>query len=165
MSRLSLVVFTAALTAVLVGPARAQDQDARSAPAEKAAGSASKVIPVWPDGAPGSEGWTQKEVQYRNEWDHKAMVRNVTTPALTAFLPDPSAATGAAIVICPGGGFRFLSWQSEGTEVAEWLRARGGRGVRAQVPAHGDPGVGGGVPQGDGGVPRRTGASPGAGGR
>jgi acetyl esterase/lipase len=53
------------------------------------------------------------------------MVRNVTTPTLTAFLPDPAIATGAAVVICPGGGFRFLSWQSEGTEVAKWLQARG----------------------------------------
>jgi acetyl esterase/lipase len=53
------------------------------------------------------------------------MVRNVTTPTLTAFLAEPTAATGAAVVICPGGGFHFLSWQSEGAEVARWLRARG----------------------------------------
>lgn len=84
-----------------------------------------KVIPIWPGAAPGSEGWTQKEIEYRNDRGGKAMVRNVTTPTLTAFLPDPKTATGAAVVICPGGGFRFLSWQSEGTEVAEWLRARG----------------------------------------
>src|SRR5262249_34067970 len=32
---------------------------------------------------------------------------------------------GAAVVICPGGGFRFLSWQSEGTEGAKGLQARG----------------------------------------
>ena len=125
MKRLSHAVFTAALVIVLVGPARAQDPDAKSVAAEKVAGSGGKVIPVWPTGAPGSEGWTQKEVEYRSEGDHKAMVRNVTTPTLTAFLPDPSAATGAAVVICPGGGFRFLSWESEGAEVAQWLRARG----------------------------------------
>jgi acetyl esterase/lipase len=53
------------------------------------------------------------------------MVRNVTTPTLTAFLPDPATATGAAVIVCPGGGFRFLSWDSEGTEVAEWLQKRG----------------------------------------
>jgi acetyl esterase/lipase len=116
-------VFTAAFTALLgLTSARAQDSKAEAPPAGKAA---AKVIPVWPGVAPGSEGWKQKEVEYRNEWDHKAMVRNVTAPSLTAFLPDASAATGAAVVICPGGGFRFLSWQSEGTEVAEWLRARG----------------------------------------
>ncbi len=118
MKRLSHAVFTAALVIVLVGPARAQGLDAKSVPA-------GKVIPVWPGGAPGSEGWMQKEVEYRSEGDLKAMVRNVTAPTLTAFLPDPSAATGAAVIICPGGGFRFLSWESEGPEVAQWLRARG----------------------------------------
>jgi hypothetical protein len=96
-----------------------------NAPPPPPAQTAAKEIPLYPGVAPGSAGWTQKEVEYRNDWDRKAMVRNVTTPTLTAFLPDPSAATGAAVVICPGGGFRFLSWQSEGTEVAEWLRARG----------------------------------------
>jgi putative heme-binding domain-containing protein len=98
---------------------------ARAEPARKAEGATGKVIPVWPGVAPGSEGWKHKEVEYRNEWDRKAMVRNVTTPTLTAFLPYPAVATGAAVIICPGGGFRFLSWQSEGTEVARWLQARG----------------------------------------
>jgi putative heme-binding domain-containing protein len=93
--------------------------------AHRGAGTSETVIPVWPDRAPGSESWTQKELEYRNDWDHKPMVRNVTTPTLTAFLPEPSTATGAAVVVCPGGGFRFLSWESEGTAVAEWLRARG----------------------------------------
>jgi putative heme-binding domain-containing protein len=99
--------------------------DRGEAPADRGTAPAGNVIPVWPGAAPGSEGWSQKELEYRNDWDHKAMVRNVTTPTLTAFLPVPSAATGAAVVICPGGGFRFLSWESEGTAVAEWLRARG----------------------------------------
>jgi acetyl esterase/lipase len=53
------------------------------------------------------------------------MVRNVVSPTLTAFLPERSKANGTAIIICPGGAFRFLSWQNEGTDVAEWLRARG----------------------------------------
>jgi acetyl esterase/lipase len=44
---------------------------------------------------------------------------------LTAFLPEKSKVNGTAVVVCPGGGFFFLSWESEGTEVAEWLRARG----------------------------------------
>ncbi len=95
------------------------------ASAKAVANAGARVIPIWPGRAPGSEEWTQKELEYRNEWDKKTMVRNVTTPSLTVFLPDPSTATGAAVVICPGGGFRFLSWQSEGTEVAQWLQARG----------------------------------------
>jgi acetyl esterase/lipase len=74
--------------------------------------------------APGSETWTQKEVQYVNE-QKQQMVRNVVTPSLTAYLPDPAKATGTAVIVAPGGGFRFLSWQTEGTEVAEWLANHG----------------------------------------
>ena len=47
-----------------------------------------KIIPLWPGIAPGSENWTQKEVWYSNDWDQKKMVRNVTEPALTAFIPE-----------------------------------------------------------------------------
>jgi hypothetical protein len=43
----------------------------------------------------------------------------------SAFLPERSKANGTAVIVCPGGGFRFLEWESEGTDVAEGLRARG----------------------------------------
>jgi acetyl esterase/lipase len=81
------------------------------------------VIPVWPGVAPGSESWSQKEVEYLN--GKQKMVRNVVAPTLTAYLPERTHANGTAVVICPGGGFHFLSWDSEGTEVAKWLQARG----------------------------------------
>jgi acetyl esterase/lipase len=83
-----------------------------------------KIIPIWPGAAPGSESWTYKEVQYLNE-QNQQMVRNVVSPTLTAYFPDPAKSTGTAVIIAPGGGFRFLSWQTEGTEVAEWLAAHG----------------------------------------
>ena len=86
-------------------------------------GSAQQVIAVWPGDAPGSESWTQKEVEYRN--GARKMVRNVVKPTLTAYLPDRAGATGTAVIICPGGGFHFLSWDSEGVEVAKWLAERG----------------------------------------
>jgi len=83
-----------------------------------------EVIPLWPGVAPGSENWTQKEVQYLNEQGQQ-MVRNVVTPTLTIYKPDLDKATGTAMIIAPGGGFLFLSWQTEGTEVAEWLVSKG----------------------------------------
>jgi len=83
-----------------------------------------RVIPIWSGVAPGSEKWTQKEVEYLNPTKEK-MVRNVVMPTLTAYLPERSKANGTAIIICPGGGFRFHSWQTEGTMVAEWLQKRG----------------------------------------
>ncbi|WP_148293837.1 alpha/beta hydrolase [Azospirillum sp. B4] len=57
-------------------------------------------------------------------------VINVTDPTYQAYLPAPDRATGAAAIIAPGGGFRFLAIRNEGTAVAEWLA---GRGVAAFV--------------------------------
>ena len=46
-------------------------------------------------------------------------------PTLTAYLPHPSVATGAAVVVCPGGVFHYLAIEHEGTAVARWLCERG----------------------------------------
>src|SRR5262249_8117446 len=46
---------------------------------------------------------------------------NVTRPTLSIYLPEASRTTGTGIVICPGGGFRWLSIDHEGGYVAEWL--------------------------------------------
>lgn len=56
--------------------------------------------------------------------------RNVTVATLTPFLPDPAKATGTAIVVAPGGGFRTLSMSNEGWDVA---RALADQGVAAFV--------------------------------
>lgn len=52
-------------------------------------------------------------------------VRNVLNPTLTPVLPDPAKATGAAVIVAPGGAFRFLSMDSEGWAVARWLADHG----------------------------------------
>lgn len=54
-----------------------------------------------------------------------AMLRNVTRPTLTAYLPAPGHATGTAVVVCPGGAHHFLSVENEGSTVATWLAERG----------------------------------------
>lgn len=51
--------------------------------------------------------------------------RNVTVATLTPFLPDPAKASGTAVVVAPGGGFRTLSMENEGWDVARALAARG----------------------------------------
>jgi acetyl esterase/lipase len=53
------------------------------------------------------------------------IVRNVTAPTLIPFLPDPSKATGAAVIIAPGGAFTMLSIDMEGYDVARWLADHG----------------------------------------
>jgi acetyl esterase/lipase len=54
-----------------------------------------------------------------------SFARNVTEATLTPFLPDAAKATGAAVIVAPGGGFRTLSMQNEGWDVAKALAARG----------------------------------------
>ena len=51
--------------------------------------------------------------------------RNVTVATLTPFLPDPAKATGAAVIVAPGGGFKTLSMENEGWQVAKALAAKG----------------------------------------
>ena len=82
---------------------------------------APKVINIWPGVAPGSEQWKQKETTLGS--GPMERIVNVTTPTLTAYLPDPAKATGTAVIIAPGGGFIFLGTDTH--EIAEWLAARG----------------------------------------
>jgi len=85
-----------------------------------------EVIPLWPNGVPGSEDWNQQELEtFTPQPTSFRTVRNVTQPTLTAVLPHPSRATGTAVIICPGGGFHSLAIDHEGIEVARWLNTRG----------------------------------------
>jgi acetyl esterase/lipase len=85
-----------------------------------------EIVNVWPGVAPGSEGATQAEIEHElGGAVPNLVVRNVTQPTLTAYLPKPAKATGAAVLVAPGGGFRMLSIATEGHQVARWLAARG----------------------------------------
>ncbi len=64
-------------------------------------------IPLWPAGAPGALGSSSNDI-----------------PTLTPYLPDAAGATGAAMVICPGGGYAHLA-PHEGNDYALWLNQHG----------------------------------------
>ena len=82
------------------------------------------VIPLWPNGAPGSEGKTGEEVvRVQPAGDH--VVSNVHHPSITAYLPAKESATGVGIVIAPGGGHSTLWVDHEGYNVAQWLSEHG----------------------------------------
>ncbi|MCB0659127.1 MAG: alpha/beta hydrolase fold domain-containing protein [Saprospiraceae bacterium] len=86
---------------------------------------AQEVISLYPGAAPGSESWDWEEgVSEQNLFQTK-VVYNVTKPTLTVFPANKDRATGAAVIICPGGGFQTLSIDSEGNDVARWLAFRG----------------------------------------
>lgn len=60
-----------------------------------------------------------------NNYYGSRIVRNVVNPTLTPFLPDPTKATGVAVIIAPGGGFMDLYIDGEGYQVARWLADHG----------------------------------------
>ena len=81
-------------------------------------------ILLWPGGAPGSEGKTDAEKVVTSASGER-QVSSVHKPSITAFLPAKEKATGAAVLVIPGGGHRMLCVDHEGAFVAEWLAARG----------------------------------------
>jgi acetyl esterase/lipase len=105
-----------ALACLLAAPARAQD--ASMVPIATPAQPEAIVLGTGPlPGATASESWYH---QYGKDF-----ARNVTVATLTPFLPDPAKATGTAVIVAPGGGFRSLSMENEGSDVARALAARG----------------------------------------
>lgn len=98
-------------------------QEVRKAEQPRTSATPKTLINLWPGVAPGSEQWKQPETTL-GSGDMQRIV-NVTTPTLTAYLPDLSIATGTAVIIAPGGGFVFLGINSEGHDVAKWLVSRG----------------------------------------
>src|SRR5437868_2438986 len=68
-----------------------------------------QTLPLWPGGAPGARGTDP----------------NKDVPTITVYRPASGAATGAAVVVCPGGGYGGLALGHEGKEVAEWLNTLG----------------------------------------
>ena len=80
------------------------------------------LIELWPD-AVDEDDCTSFTHPYGEPGD--VMLQNVTRPTLTPYLPDPAAATGTALVICPGGAHHLLASVHEGSKVAQWLAVRG----------------------------------------
>ncbi len=68
----------------------------------------SDEIPLWPKGAPGALGSSPDD-----------------QPAITPFIAPKATATGAAMLVFPGGGYEHLAWDKEGTNVARWLNTLG----------------------------------------
>jgi acetyl esterase/lipase len=78
-------------------------------------------------------------VEISTEQPPNRHIHNVVVPTLIIFAPPRERNTGIAVVICPGGGYAYLSWNKEGTDVARWLQARGVTGavLKYRLPAPG----------------------------
>lgn len=81
-------------------------------------------LKVWPNGASDSNGMTQPEELFEGR-----SVRNVSEAEIYVYLPKQGVNTGAAIVICPGGGYGMEAMDHEGYNMAEWLAQQGVAGI------------------------------------
>ncbi len=79
-----------------------------------------QVIPLWQKGAPGFEKLRNLPEEAKDYW-----VKNINNPSVTVYLPSKEKATGAAVIICPGGGHRLLVYNAEGVEPAWFLNDLG----------------------------------------
>jgi acetyl esterase/lipase len=111
-----LTAIGVAATYALAAPALAQRDKMTPVPTPAQPNAIELGTPPLP-GATAKESWQR---QYGS-----LFARNVTVATLTPYLPDPANASGAAVVVAPGGGFRTLSMENEGSNVAKALAAKG----------------------------------------
>jgi acetyl esterase/lipase len=87
-----------------------------------------EVIRLWPEGPPSTLEGVGPEVEIRapvGVAGDAVILRNVSEPTLGVFRPTNGAPNGVGVIVCPGGGWRILAWEHEGTEVVRWLTAHG----------------------------------------
>lgn len=77
-------------------------------------------VSLWANGAPGFENRRTEPALAKDYW-----IRNIHNPSITVYLPPKEKATGAAVVICPGGGHRELVFNAEGDQPARFLNSIG----------------------------------------
>jgi len=83
------------------------------------------LIYLWPGKVPGETKDKLAPVTAASENDNIIRIAEVTDPVMQVFRPEQSVKNGAAVIVCPGGGYHILAWDLEGTEVAAWLNKNG----------------------------------------
>ena len=83
-----------------------------------------KVLKVWPNGAPNDNGMTKPEEKYDG-----VRVRNVSEAVMYVYLPEKEKNTGAAVLICPGGGYWIEAMDHEGFDMARFFQKKGVAGI------------------------------------
>ena len=111
------------------------------------AGAPARVVDLWPGVAPGEKGDLGEERDLTKPTDQmiagQRVIRlgNVSKPTLSVFKPAAEKDTGAAVLVCPGGGYHILALDLEGAEVCEWLNSIGVTGVLLKYRVPKRPGL------------------------
>lgn len=108
------LIATALTSLLFAGPTLAEVQSLVSEP-----------IPLWAGEAPGEKGDIEVE-KLIERGDGLVRLTNVTQPTITIYRPGKGGAnTGAAVLVCPGGGYNILAMSHEGSDVCKWLNQLG----------------------------------------
>jgi acetyl esterase/lipase len=111
------------------------------------AGPPAVVLDLWPGIPPGESGVIGDEKDMTKPTDQliagRRVIRlgNVTRPTLSVYRPPADKDTGAAVLVCPGGGYQILALDLEGSEVCEWLNSIGVTGVLLKYRVPKRPGL------------------------
>ncbi|MDO4216001.1 MAG: alpha/beta hydrolase [Bacteroidales bacterium] len=89
---------------------------------------AQEVYKIYDGVAPGSEGANYKEIVIPSMFN-RPLITNVTEPTITVYRPEPEINTGACVIVAPGGGNVYLTWEEEGVNVAQWFQRHGVTGI------------------------------------
>jgi acetyl esterase/lipase len=81
------------------------------------------VLDLWPDGVPLSGQKAEPSEEVRTNKNGILRITNVTRPQMTVYRPDDP--NGAAVLVCPGGGYKILAYEHEGADVCEFLTEHG----------------------------------------
>jgi acetyl esterase/lipase len=104
-------------------------------------------IKLWPKEVPGEKAPIGEEKDTSTEKSNKVagkpLIRlgNVSQPTITVFRSAKDKDTGAAVVVCPGGGYSILAYDLEGSEICEWLNSLGVTGVLLKYRVPKRPGL------------------------
>jgi len=91
--------------------------------------SQTQTLKLWPEGIPGSKTDPSYVENITTADGRITRCEKVVTPDLTVFLPAAEKANGAAVLICPGGGYGVLAFDHEGNAIAKWLNDNGIAGI------------------------------------
>lgn len=81
------------------------------------------ILPLWPEGkVPNYRKTDEKE---KIDSGESIKISLVQSPEITVYLPTRRSASGQAVIICPGGGYQYLSYNWEGSDPARWLNSKG----------------------------------------
>ncbi len=87
------------------------------------------VMEIWPKSALGANAGLETETPGPDRRDNVIRVTNITDPTIMVFKAKKTESPAPAVIICPGGGYSYLSMNREGTYIAEWLNSIGITGI------------------------------------